>query len=120
MNKKEISAQLKQCTKDELIHIILNYSYSFLHIESALIAIQAQRVKKWMEEENRLSELSKSAFDVYKKIIEPYEGQPLAKVPQDVAKQASEAWNEYCRLNDEWNRVSKKISRLLIKEPKGG
>lgn len=109
----ELKTQLKHCTKEELVEIVLR-SADGLRIEAALIKIQAERVKKWFEEEKRLSELCKEAFEVYKEITEPWAGKKVKDIPSDVGIKAAKAWEEYCRLNEQYRKVSKKVSKLLL------
>ena len=119
MNKEDIRAQLKQCTRNELIVIIERSGFGY-DVEAALIAVQAQRVKVWMKEESRLSGLRDAAFGVSKNILKPYEGVPVKDVPKEIVRQADEAWKEYCRLKDEEIKCTKKINKLLFREAKGG
>lgn len=105
---------LKNCTKDELIYIIEHYS--LCDIDAALKLTETRRISVLLLEQEKLSVSVSKAFDEYLELARPYEGKCDTEIPPNVFRKILKAKDKYIRLNNQYKKLSKKTTKLLLKK----
>ena len=107
--------KLKDCTKEELIHIVnyiagrislLNKDY---YIESALAEVEYKRKRKMLDRAEELNQLSAQKRNAYIEILKPYNGMKYADIPFDVLCRASALQKEAQKADKEWVKIMKEV-----------
>ena len=102
---------LKDCTKEELMHII-NYitgryfpTNKDYYIESALGEVKYQRDKKKLDKAEELNKLSTKKRYEYIDLLKPYEGKKYIDIPFDVLNKASALIREAEKADKEYDKI---------------
>ena len=109
VNRDNVTAKLRKLSKEDLIWCILEYEKHNLGWPSVDTILADLQYKKDKENIDRCQRLSKKAHDKtmeYCALIKPYEGKPLAEVPDGVYEQAAKLLREAEAADKEWFRLS--------------
>lgn len=109
VNSDNVTAKLRKLSKEDLIWCILEYEKHNLGWPSVDTILADLQYKKEEEKIDRCKKLSKKAHDKtmeYYALIKPYEGKPLAEVPDEVYEQAAKLLREAETADKEWFRLS--------------
>ncbi len=109
VNRDNVTAKLRKLSKEDLIWCILEYEKHNLGWPSVDTILADLQYKKDKENIDRCKRLSKKAHDKtmeYCALIKPYEGKPLAEVPDGVYEQAAKLLREAEAADKEWFRLS--------------
>ena len=101
---------LKSCTKEELIFIIQRLTIFDKHsLESALIDVEYDRVKKKLAEAERWAQVADSCRTKYIEFLKKYEGIKLTDVPIGEIKEAEECLKNAERADKAYDRLMKEV-----------
>lgn len=109
VNRDNVTAKLRKLSKEDLIWCILEYEKHNLGWPSVDTILADLQYKKDKENIDRCKKLAKKAHDKtmeYCALIKPYEGKPLAEVPDGVYEQAAKLLREAEAADKEWFRLS--------------
>lgn len=109
VNRDNVTAKLRKLSKEDLIWCILEYEKHNLGWPSVDTILADLQYKKDKENIDRCKRLAKKAHDKtmeYCALIKPYEGKPLAEVPDGVYEQAAKLLREAEAADKEWFRLS--------------
>lgn len=109
VNSDNVTAKLRKLSKEDLIWCILEYEKHNLGWPSVDTILADLQYKKDKENIDRRKRLAKKAHDKtmeYCALIKPYEGKPLAEVPDGVYEQAAKLLREAEAADKEWFRLS--------------
>ena len=109
VNRNNVTAKLRKLSKEDLIWCILEYEKHNLGWPSVDTILADLQYKKDKENIDRCKRLAKKAHDKrmeYCALIKPYEGKPLAEVPDGVYEQAAKLLREAEAADKEWFRLS--------------
>lgn len=108
-NSESTTAKLRKLSKEDLIRCILEYKKRSFGWPSVDVILADLQYKKDKENIDRCKRLAKKAHDKtmeYYALIKPYEGKPLAEVPDGVYERAAKLLREAAAADKEWFRLS--------------
>lgn len=108
-NIESPAAKLQKLSKADLIWCILEYEKRSLGWPSVDVILADLEHKKTLENIDRCEKLARQTHDKameYYALIKPYEGKPLAEVPDGVYERAAKLLREAAAADKEWFRLS--------------
>ena len=99
---------LQQCTKAELLWVIdraCKHNLSDWAIKSALNDLELEKIRKSMDEADRLAQLAHEKRMEYVELMKPYDGWKIIDIPMDVLKKAQAALDATLEADRKWNKL---------------
>ena len=109
VNSDNVTAKLRKLSKEDMIWCILEFEKRSFGWPSLGAILADLKCKKDVDNIDRCKMLSKKAHDKtmeYYALIKPYEGKPLAEVPNGVYERALMLLREAEAADKEWFRLS--------------
>lgn len=110
--------KLESLTKDELIHIIRQKA--LINMDDLEFSVLSYRAQQRIQEAEKCSKEAGELLRQYIELMRPYEGKPLASVPDDIVKKASAALTKREKLHKqehrkemEYRAIQKRMDELL-------
>ena len=101
---------LRQCTKVELLWVIdraCKHNLSDWAIKAALNDLELEKIRKNMDEADRLREFAYEKRMEYIDLLKPYEGRLIKDIPLDVLEKASAAMDAAQEADRKWEKLMK-------------
>lgn len=99
---------LQQCTKAELLWVIDRACKHNLYdwaIKSALNDLKLEKIRKSMDEADRLAQLAHDKRMEYVELMKPYDGWKIIDIPMDVLKKAQAALDAAQEADRKWDKL---------------